>query len=152
MHALMTAVLLRMARLDPFDSDTEPEPPDRQLAQVQQGLSGSEGNTVIAADAGRQAAPLKKPFKHGESVVFLGGREGFTGEQKTAGVIGDYQRIAVVVISQQELALVVRAPQLVGPLAQRQGRSLSPTTQSTTALDQAMAIEHCMDGTFGWNG
>jgi hypothetical protein len=28
-HALMTAILLRMARLDPFDADTETEPPDR---------------------------------------------------------------------------------------------------------------------------
>jgi hypothetical protein len=51
----------------------------RQLAQVEQGVSGSEGNTVIATDAGRQAALLKEPPKHGESVAFLGGREGFTG-------------------------------------------------------------------------
>jgi hypothetical protein len=117
MHALMTAVLLRMARLDPFDADTEPEPPDRQLAQVEQGVSGSKGHTIIAADVGRQAALLKKPFKHGESVVFFGGREGFTGEQKTAGVIGDGQRITVLPIAQQELALVIGAPQLIGGLA-----------------------------------
>src|SRR5580692_4414500 len=95
MHALMTAILLRMAWLDSFDADTQPEPPDREFAQVEQGLGGSEGNTVIAADAGRQAALLKKPFKHGESEVFLGGTEGFTAEQKTTGVIGDRQRIAV---------------------------------------------------------
>jgi hypothetical protein len=29
MHTLMTAILLGMARLDPFDADAEPEPPDR---------------------------------------------------------------------------------------------------------------------------
>ena len=80
-------------------------------------MSGSEGNTIIAADVGRQAALLKKPFKHGESVVFFGGREGFTGEQKTAGVIGDRQRTAVLTISQQELALVIGTPQLIGSLA-----------------------------------
>ena len=45
----MTAILLGMTRLDPFDADTEPEPPDRQFAQVEQGLGGSERNTVIAA-------------------------------------------------------------------------------------------------------
>ncbi len=52
MHALMTAILLGMARLDPFDADPEPEPPDRQFAQVEQSVSGSEGNTVIAAVLG----------------------------------------------------------------------------------------------------
>src|SRR5271170_51153 len=149
MHALMTAILLGMTRLDPFDADTEPEPPDRQFAQVEQGLGGSKGNTIIATDAGRQAALFKKPFKHDESVVFSGGRQGFTGEQKTAGVIGDRQRIAVLPISEQELALVVGAPQLVGALAQRQSGSLSTATQSTAAFDQAMAIQHGMDGTFG---
>src|SRR5580704_14110499 len=152
MHALVTAILLGMAWLDSFNADAQPEPPDRQLAQVEQSVSGSEGNTVIAADAGGQAALLKKPFKHGESVGFFGAREGFTGEQKTAGVIGDRQRIAVLVISQQELAFIVGAPQLVGPLAQRQSGSLSTATQSTAAFDQAMAIEHGMDGTFGRAG
>jgi len=75
MHAFVTAILLGMAWLDPFDADAEPEPPNRQLAQVEESVSGSERNTVIAADVGGQAALLKKPFKHGESVVFFGGRE-----------------------------------------------------------------------------
>src|SRR6202451_4472141 len=151
MHALMTTILLGMAWFDPFDADTEPEPPDREFAQVEQSVSGSERNTVIATDVGGQAALLKKPFKHGESVVFLGGRQGFTGEQKTAGVIGDGQRIAVLPIAQQELSLVIGAPQLVGPLAQRQGSSLSTTTQATAALDQTVAIQDRMDGALGRN-
>jgi len=32
MHAFMTAVLLGMPGLDPFDADAQPKPPDRQLA------------------------------------------------------------------------------------------------------------------------
>src|SRR5947207_7763039 len=31
MHALMAAILLRMARFNPLDPNTEPEPPHRQL-------------------------------------------------------------------------------------------------------------------------
>src|ERR1700675_4646942 len=152
MHAFMAAILLGVTGLDPFDADTEPEPPERQFAQVAQGLSGSKGNTVIATDAGRQAALFKKPFQQSESAVFSGGRQGCAGEQKTAGVIGDCQRIAVLPISEQELALIVGAAQLVGPLAQRQSGSLSTATQSTAAFDQAMAIQHRVDGTFGRAG
>jgi len=113
----MTAVLLRMAGLDALDADSQAKPPDRQFAQMEQSVSRSEGPTVIAANVGRQSALLKKPFKHGKSVVFLGGTEGFTGEQKPAGVVGDRQRIAVLVMAQQELAFVIGAPEFVGTLA-----------------------------------
>jgi hypothetical protein len=34
MHALMAAVLLGMAGLDPFNANTQPEPPDRETAQA----------------------------------------------------------------------------------------------------------------------
>jgi len=59
MHALVAAVLLRMTRLDPFNANTEPEPPDRKFAQVKQGMGRSEGHAVVAADADRHAALLK---------------------------------------------------------------------------------------------
>jgi hypothetical protein len=82
-------------------------------------VSGSEGHTVIAADVRRQPALLKKPLKHGESVVFFGGRECLAGQQVSAGMIGDRQRVAVLMVPQQELALEIRAPELIGILAQR---------------------------------
>jgi hypothetical protein len=75
MHALVTAVLLRMARLDPLNADAEPQPPDRQLAQVKQSMSRSERNTVVAADVRGQAAFFKKPFKYGKSKIFPGRRK-----------------------------------------------------------------------------
>jgi hypothetical protein len=31
MHAFMTAVLLGMARFDPFNADAEPQPPDSRV-------------------------------------------------------------------------------------------------------------------------
>jgi len=87
--------------------------------QVKQSVRGSERHTVIAADVGGQAALFEKPLKYSESVVFPGGRKRLTGEQEPAGVVGDGERVAVLVISQQELAFVIGAPQLIGPLAQR---------------------------------
>jgi hypothetical protein len=108
MHALVTTILLGMAWLDSFNADTEPEPPDREFAQVEQGVSGSERTTVVATDVAGQAALLKKPFKHGESVVLLGGGQGFTGNQKTAGVIGKgkNQRVAMAAVARELLGFI----------------------------------------------
>lgn len=58
MHALMAAVLLRVAGLDPLDLDAEPEPPDRELRQVEQGVGRSEGYAVVGPDRRRQATEL----------------------------------------------------------------------------------------------
>src|SRR5262249_13805996 len=112
-HAFVTAVLLGMARLDAFDADAQAEPPDRQLAQVEQGVCGSEGHAIIAADVGGQAAFFKKPLKHSESVIFPCRRKRLTGEEKAASVVGDGERITVLAIAQQELAFVIGAPELV---------------------------------------
>ena len=100
-----------------FDADTQAEPPDGELAEVEQGMGGSEGHAVVAEDIGGQTTFFKKPLKYGKSIIFFGGRERLAGQEKTAGVIGDRQRIAVVMIPQQELALVIGAPQLIGFLA-----------------------------------
>ena len=79
MHAFVTTVLLGMAGLDAFNANSQAEPPDRKLAQIKQGVRGSEGHTVIAADVGGEAALLKKPLKHSKSVVFTGRRKSLTG-------------------------------------------------------------------------
>ena len=117
MHAFMAAVLLVMSGLNAFHPDPQAKPPDGELAQVEQGMGGSEGHAVIAADVGRQAAFLKKPLKYGESIVFASGGKSLASQQKTAGVIGDGQRIAVLTIAEPELALVIGAPQFIGTLA-----------------------------------
>jgi len=82
------------------------------------GSRSAQGHTVIAADVRRQPALLKKPLKHGESVVFFGGRESLAGQQVSAGMIGDRQRVAALMVPQQEFALVIRAPELIGVLAE----------------------------------
>src|SRR6202790_4508678 len=60
---------------------------------------------------------FKKALKDSKSVVFFGGRERLAGQQISAGMIGDGQGVAVAMISQQELALVIGAPELIGTLA-----------------------------------
>ena len=96
----MTTILRGMAGLNAFDADTQPKPPHRQLAQVEQGVRGSEGHTVIAADVGGQSTLSKKPFKHSESVHFPCRRKRLAGEEKAAGVVGDGERVTILTIAQ----------------------------------------------------
>jgi len=117
MHAFVAAILLRMAGLDTFNANAQAEPPDRELAQVKQGMSGSKRNAVIAADVSGQSTLPEKPFKHGKSIVFAGRGESFAAQKISAGMIGDRERVTVLVVAQQELALVIGAPELVGILA-----------------------------------
>jgi hypothetical protein len=93
MHAFVAAILLRMAGLDAFNANAQAEPPDGELAQVKQGMSGSKRNTVIAADVGGQSTVVEKPLKHGKSIVFAGRGESFAAQQISAGVIGDGERV-----------------------------------------------------------
>ena len=118
MHALMAAVLLRLAWLDAFDLDAKPEPPDGQPAQVEQSIGGGEGNTIVGADGGRQPALLKQPLESGTSKVFAGGFERFAQQQIPRGVIGDGERIAVGLVAEPELGLVISTPETVRHLAQ----------------------------------
>ena len=105
MHAFMPAVLLGMTGLDAFDADTETKPPDGEFAQIEQGVRRSKRHAIIAADVGGQTALFKKPLKYGESIVFPRRRKGLTSEEKTAGMVGDGERITVLAIAEQELPL-----------------------------------------------
>ena len=64
MKALMPAVLLRMARIDPLMPDAKLDPPDRQRRQA--GRPGrSERRAVIGADHLRQTIFPKSTLEHG---------------------------------------------------------------------------------------
>jgi hypothetical protein len=66
-------------------------------------------------------------------------------------MVGDGQRIAVPPIAELELALEVGAPQINGSSARRQRRAARAVARPAGALDQAMAVEDRMDGTFARN-
>ena len=61
-HALMTAVLLRMPGFDPFDADAEAPPPHRKPGEMEEPVGGSELDAVVGADGARQTALPEKAF------------------------------------------------------------------------------------------
>src|SRR5262245_46949361 len=92
---------------------------------------------------------LKKPLKHSKSVVFFGGRERFAGQQVAAGMIGDGQRVAIVIIPQQELALEIGAPEFIRVLAEGEIGAVRTATHPAAALCWAMSMLHGVDSALG---
>ena len=66
-------------------------------------------------------------------------------------MVGDGQRITVSAITELELALEVGTPQIIGKPALRQRRAARTVARPAAPLDQAVAVEHRMDGAFGGN-
>ena len=75
-HALETAVLLRVARLDALDGDAQSEPPDRQLGEIEQAVRAGERQAVVAADGVGQAAFEEEPLESCDDRLLAGRFEG----------------------------------------------------------------------------
>src|SRR6185312_2242349 len=148
-HALMASVLLRVARLDAFDRNTKPEPPHRELGEVEQGVWTGEGHAVVGANGERQATLAEQPFEGGDCRLFAGGIERLAQQQEARGMVGDGQWIAVAPIAELELALEVSAPQIIGPSARGQRRAARAMARHAATLDQTVTVENRMDGAFG---
>ena len=71
-NAPVTAVLLGMARLDAFDANAEAQPPHGEVVEVETACAEAKGTPLSLRMLAGQAALLKKPLKHCESVNFLG--------------------------------------------------------------------------------
>jgi hypothetical protein len=103
-----------MAGPNPFDADTQAQPPNRQPGEIEQAVGRGEGNAIIGADRVRQAALFKQALEGSKSGL-LGIRfHGFAQQQIARSMIGDRQWITVAPIAEHELAFVVGAPQCVG--------------------------------------
>ena len=145
MHAFMTAVLLRLTGLDALDADAQAQPPDGEPGQAEQRPGCGERRAVVGADRGRQAEVLEGALEDGEGELRLGRLEAFAGEQVAGAVIGDGQRVAVLLVAEHELALVVGAPESVGRVGGGQWRAASLVAPAFSALDEAVAIERGVD-------
>jgi hypothetical protein len=64
-------------------------------------------------------------------------------------MIGDGQRVAVVTVAELELALEVSAPQIVGRHARGQVGYAGARAGSANAFDQAVPMQHGVDGALG---
>lgn len=106
-HALVLAVLLRVARPDAFDGNTEPQPPDGEFRQIIEAVGTGEGDAVIASDRLWQATFGKQPAKGLEDRGLLRRFEGLASKQIARGPVGDRQRVTVATVAELELALEV---------------------------------------------
>ena len=73
MHALVAAVLLRLAGRDALRCDAELDPPDREPAKSA-GSDRGERRTVVGAQRARQAIILKRPLQRVAAVRVVGPR------------------------------------------------------------------------------
>jgi len=113
-HALMAAVLLRMAGLDALDGDTQAQPPDRQAGEIVEAVGTGEGRAVVAADGAGQAAVAEQLLERLDHGGFAGRFEGLAQQEIARRMVGDRERITIAAITELELALEVGAPQRVG--------------------------------------
>src|SRR3989442_5441583 len=149
MHALVAAVLLRMAGLDAFDRDAEPQPPDRELGKVEQAVGTGEGNTVVRSNRLWQAALPEETLEGGDGQLFAGRPQGFAQKQVARGMVGDSQRVAILAVAEPELAFEIGAPQLVGTGSYRQLGTGGTASGPADRLDQAVPVQDPGDGALG---
>src|SRR5262249_32296048 len=71
--------------------------------------------------------------------------------QEARRLIGHGERVAIAPVAELELTFEVGTPEVIGGGAGRQRRALRAALALTRALDQAVAIEHGMDGALGRN-
>jgi transposase len=87
MHAFMAPVLLRMAGLNAFDANAQPQPPHRKLGEIEKSVGRSERNAVVGADRPRQTTLLEETLERGESELFPVGFHGLAQQQVTRSMV-----------------------------------------------------------------
>src|SRR5438876_649650 len=109
MKALMSAVLLRMARIDPFMPDAELDPPHRQRRQAG-GPGRGKRRTVVRSDHFRQAVLAERPIKWRFALRILRAAGCRHADQIAAEAIRHRERFGARAVAQSYPALVIDAP------------------------------------------
>jgi hypothetical protein len=82
-HAFVTAILLRVARLDTLNLDAETQPPHREPGKTEDGIGGGKGPAIIGSDGLGQAKVFESLFENGEREFGTCGLQPFAGQQVT---------------------------------------------------------------------
>src|ERR1051326_4280069 len=146
-HPLVCAVLFGMSRHDSLDADAKADPPEREARESAQAWR-AERTAVVRENGPREAVLAKDPLERPAGMFVLGRGEGVAGEDVAADVGEDGQRIAVVVVAEEELTLVVDGHQVIrsgrrGARAQRVKRRRVATWPRS---NEVRAIEDVADG------
>jgi hypothetical protein len=110
-HALVRAILLRLARQDPLVLNAETHPPDIQLGESVN-AGGRERDAIVGADRPRQAMRAKEAIKDRAHALAFRRRESMAGDQEPRVLIGDRQRVTIDAVPGPEMAFEVGRPEI----------------------------------------
>src|SRR5437870_6944230 len=140
-HPFVGAVLFRMTRLDALLGDPEADPPDVHRAQAMD-AGRAEGRAVVRSDGARQADVAEEPVEHEPAVLGADRRQGVTGEQIAAMLVGDREGVAVRAIAGAEVALEVRGPHVVRSRGNELGRArMLPGSAAAAPPHESPAVQ-----------
>ena len=108
-HALVAAILLRLARRDPFHANPQPHPPHAQPAQSRQ-TGGGERRPIIAANRRREPVLPERGLQHRASHSAVGLRQRLTAQQVPAPRITEREGVAASSVPAHKPPFEIHAP------------------------------------------
>ena len=108
-HAFVTAILLRLTRLDGLRTDAEPYPPSAEACEPSE-ADGSEGRAVVGADDGGNAELTEDLDEYGLGELDRRGVQPSALEQESAETVLDGKGIAVAAVEHLRTTNVVESP------------------------------------------
>jgi hypothetical protein len=137
-QAVMTAMLLRCARLEAFREDPESDPPGRALRPSGQGM-GRDRAPMIGAETAGQAELVTQAGEDRCGLVHGGGVAGLAGQQETTVAIGHGEGRAGAAVARVDVAFNVSGPELMGR-AHVGGRFARRPEESTAAFPRPQPV------------
>src|SRR4029079_9613682 len=145
MKALVPAILLRMARINPLMADAKLGPPHRQCRQSGLPCRG-ERRTVVGTDHVWKAICAKSTLKHSLSLSVGNAARRREADQITGESVRYRQRLNARTIAQSHPAFVVHAPNVVAVLRHRQlAKPRWPMSPKAASLHFARALQNLPD-------